>query len=176
ARILTAGRMKPQKNHALLIRAFARLELPSARLAILGDGRSEAATRALVAEMDLQTRVLMPGFVADPGPWLRSADLFVLSSDYEGFGNVLVEALAAGLPIVSTDCPFGPAEILEHGCYGRLVPVGDEGALAAAMADALAEDHDRAALRRRAADFAPDVAARRYASLLFPERAWSKPA
>lgn len=172
ARILTIGHMKRQKNHARLLRVFARLGRPDARLAILGDGEERSATAALAADLGLEGRVLMPGYVASPGPWLGSADLFVLSSDYEGFGNVLVEALGAGLPVVSTDCPSGPAEILENGRYGRLVPVGDEAALAHAMAEALAAEHDRAALRRRAADFTPEIAARRYAALLFPDRVW----
>jgi len=92
--------------------------------------------------------------------------LFVLSSDHEGFGNVIVEALSFGLPVVSTDCPSGPAEILENGRYGRLVPVGDATALAAAMDAALAAPVDFDALVRRAADFAPEIAARKYLELL----------
>jgi glycosyltransferase involved in cell wall biosynthesis len=171
ARILTVGRMKPQKNHALLLSAFGRLDRPDTRLAILGDGRSRAETLARIEKLGLSGRVLTPGFVADPRPWMASADLFVLSSDYEGFGNVLVEAFGAGLPVVSTDCPSGPAEILDHGRYGALVPVGDADALASAIDAALASAHDRAALVRRAAEFAPDVAARRYLALLFPEMA-----
>jgi glycosyltransferase involved in cell wall biosynthesis len=111
----------------------------------------------------------MPGFMPNPTPFYRAADLFVLSSDYEGFGNVIVEALACGLPAGSTDCPSGPAEILENGRWGRLTPVGDAEALANAMAQSLAAEHDREALRRRAADFSPARAAERYLQLLFSE-------
>ena len=169
-RILTIGTMKPQKNHPLLLRAFARLARLDARLAILGDGEERAATEALAHELGLGGRVRMPGYVANPGPWLASADLFVLSSDYEGFGNVIVEALGAGLPIVSTDCASGPAEILDNGRFGTLVPVGDEHALAQAMESALGCACDRAALVRRAGEFAPEIAAERYLELLLPDQ------
>jgi glycosyltransferase involved in cell wall biosynthesis len=107
-------------------------------------------------------RVIIAGFHPDPTPFYKTADLFVLSSDYEGFGNVIVEALACGTPVVSTDCPSGPGEILDSGRYGRLVPVGDAPALAGAMAAALDDTPDRDALIRRSDDFAPDVAARKY--------------
>ena len=125
---------------------------------------------ALAAELGIVRRVIFAGFQPDPAPFYASADLFVLSSDYEGFGNVIVEALAQGTPVVATDCPFGPAEILDNGRWGRLVPVGDEAALARAMSEALAETPDRAALRRRAADFSPEKAARRYLELVCEKR------
>lgn len=166
-RILTVGSFKQVKNHALLLRAFARMEKPgNAHLMLLGKGALRDDMEALMAEAGLAGKVLMPGFFADPAPFYRSADLFVLSSDYEGFGNVIVEALAAGLPIVSTDCPSGPAEILMGGKFGTLVPVGDEVALAAAMEAALAQNHDPMRLRARARDFAPEVAVARYLELL----------
>jgi glycosyltransferase involved in cell wall biosynthesis len=168
-RILTVGSMKAPKNQALLIRAFALLrEAADARLMILGDGGLRGDLMALAEAEGLSGRVLMPGFVIDPGPYYRSADLFVLSSDYEGFGNVIVEALACGVPVVSTDCRSGPAEILEGGRFGRLVPVGDAPAFAAAMGEALDAPHDRAALQRRADDFSTAKAADRYLELLFP--------
>ncbi len=173
-RILTVGSFKPVKNHALLISAFARLrDWPDARLMLLGDGPLRAEITALVAAEGLSDRVLMPGFVRDPGPYYRSADLFVLSSDYEGFGNVIVEALACGVPVVSTDCPSGPTEILEGGRHGRLVPVGNAAALAEAMRTALGAQHDRAALQRRAGDFTVKRAADRYLSLMFPNSTMS---
>lgn len=165
-RFLTVGSLKPVKNHALLLRAFARLPLPQARLMIVGQGQNEAKLRALARELGLDGRVIFAGFHADPAPFYATADLFVLSSDHEGFGNVIVEALSFGLPVVSTDCPSGPAEILGQGRWGRLVLVGDAAALAEAMAVALTAPADKGALRARAADFAPEIAARRYLDLL----------
>lgn len=165
-RILTVGSLKAQKNHALLLRAFAALPRPDARLMLLGHGDHEAALRALAAELGIAERVVFAGFHHDPGPFYAAADLFALSSDYEGFGNVIVEALFFGLRVVSTDCPAGPAEILEGGRFGRLVPMRDAPALARAIDAALDTPADRAALIRRAGDFAPDIAARRYLELL----------
>lgn len=161
-RILTVGNLKEVKNHVLLLQAVARLPAGSVRLMLLGQGQNEAPLRRLAAELGIAEHVVFAGFQPDPGPFYATADLFVLSSDHEGFGNVIVEALASGLPVVSTDCPSGPAEILENGRYGRLTPVGDAAALARAMAEALQETPDRDALKRRAADFAPEKAARAY--------------
>lgn len=168
-RILTVGRLKAQKNHAMLVSAFRQLLANTdARLMILGTGDlAEALARQIEGE-GLAGKVLMPGHVEDPVPYYRSADLFVLSSDYEGFGNVLVEALACGLQVVSTDCPGGPAEILESGRYGRLVPVRDEAALARAMAEALAQPADPDFLRSRARDFTAGTLVERYLGLLCP--------
>jgi glycosyltransferase involved in cell wall biosynthesis len=168
-RIITVGRLKAQKNHALLIRAFGKmLSMLDARLLILGTGELAEATAAVARAEGVADKVLMPGETIDPTPYYRSADLFVLSSDYEGLGNVIVEALACGVPVVSTNCRSGPSEILENGRYGRLVPVGDADALARAMADALAAKHDREALKRRAADFAPELIVEEYLRVLFP--------
>ena len=166
-RILAAGSLKPQKNFALLIRAFANLvKMRPAKLMILGEGELRGALEELARSLGVADRVLMPGFAVDPWPYYASADLFVLSSDYEGFGNVIVEALHAGLPVVSTDCPAGPAEILEHGKYGKLVPYGDADALASAMADALDSDVDPEVQKARAQTFAMDGALDRYLQLL----------
>lgn len=165
-RILTVGNLKPVKNHPLLLRAFADLRRPDARLMLLGQGTNEAALRQLASALGIADRVIFAGFHTDPSPFYATADLFVLSSDDEGFGNVIVEALSFGLPVVSTDCPSGPAEILEGGRFGRLVPVGDAHALARAMEGALVAPVDREALIRRAADFAPEIAARKYLDLL----------
>jgi glycosyltransferase involved in cell wall biosynthesis len=170
-RIITVGWFKAQKNHTMLIQAFARIKRdPGARLMLLGDGPLRATLEGMVKGEGLSGQVLMPGYAEDPVPYYKSADLFVLSSDYEGFANVIVEALACGLPVVSTDCQSGPAEILENGRWGRLVPVGDVNALAAAMEAALAADHDRAALKRRAADFSLAATADKYLNLLVPAR------
>jgi glycosyltransferase involved in cell wall biosynthesis len=104
----------------------------------------------------------------DPGPWYAHADLFVLCSDYEGFGNVIVEALEYGVPVVSTDCPVGPGEILAGGRFGRLVPPGDAEALARAMICALEEGVDQDALRERALDFRLETIAQQYLSVCLP--------
>ena len=166
ARILTVGSMKAQKNHPLLLSAFARLDRPDARLMFVGEGNGHEALLSLARDLDVTDRVIFAGFQLDPTPFYETADLFVLSSNYEGFGNVIVEALSCGTPVVSTDCPSGPAEILENGRWGRLSPVGDTDALAKAMRASLEDDHDTAALKRRAADFAPEIAARKYLELL----------
>jgi glycosyltransferase involved in cell wall biosynthesis len=166
ARIVTVGSMKAVKNHSLLLRAFARLERPDARLMFVGYGAGRDTLLSLAHELGVADRVILAGFHRDPTPFYKTADLFVLSSDYEGFGNVIVEALACGTPVVSTNCPSGPAEILENGRFGRLVPVGDAEALASAMGAALNEQVDRDALKRRAADFSPEIAARKYLDLL----------
>lgn len=163
-RILAVGSLKPQKNHRLLIEAFARMARPDDRLAIVGKGEEHDALARMANALGIGNRVLLPGFAPDPGRWYASADLFVLSSDYEGFANVVAEALAHGLTVVSTDCPSGPAEILAG--LGRLVPVGDVAALAAAMGEALATPDEPTAARARAAVFAPASIAARYRALL----------
>jgi glycosyltransferase involved in cell wall biosynthesis len=167
SRILTVGSLKEQKNHALLIRAFARLarERP-ARLMILGEGELRPALEALAEAEGVGDRVLMPGFAADPWPYYASADLFVLSSDYEGFGLVLVEAMRSGLKVVSTDCEAGPREILADGRYGRLVPCGDVEALAEAMAEALDDQVDSQALAARAEEISGQGSSDRYLELM----------
>ena len=165
-RIITVGNLKAVKNHALLLRAFAALGTPAACLLILGQGGLEAELRAQAVQLQISGQVVFAGFHPDPTAFYQTADLFVLSSDYEGLPTVLIEALGCGLPVVSTDCPSGPAEILENGRYGRLTPVGDTEALARAMQEALAAPHDPEALKRRAADFAPERAARAYLEAL----------
>jgi glycosyltransferase involved in cell wall biosynthesis len=170
ARILSVGSLKAAKNQGLLMRAFSRIESPEARLMLVGVGQEELALRALARELGLEDRVKFAGFRNDPTPFYMTADLFVLTSDREGFGNVIVEALSSGTPVVSTNCPAGPTEILENGRWGRLVPVGDVEGLATAMREALAAEHNREALKRRAADFAPSIAAEKYLDLLLPGR------
>lgn len=166
---LTVGTLKRVKRQDLLIEAFSRLP-PEGRgtLCIVGDGPERTALKARIQQLGLEGHVLMPGFVANPGPWYAAADVFVLSSEYEGFGNVIVEALEYGLPIVSTDCIAGPSEILDGGRYGTLVLVGNAGALAEGMQQALAAPLNRGALEARARDFELDVVADRYLDVLVP--------
>jgi glycosyltransferase involved in cell wall biosynthesis len=167
---LTVGTLKRVKRQDVLIDAFAKLAAHGGgTLCILGDGPERGALAAQVQALGLTEAVLMPGFVADPSPWYAAADVFVLSSEYEGFGNVIVEAMEHGLPIVSTDCVAGPSEILDGGRYGTLVPVGDAQALSDAMRDALLAPLDKAALQARASDFGLDVVAERYLDLLIPD-------
>jgi glycosyltransferase involved in cell wall biosynthesis len=163
-RILTVGTLKAQKNHQLLLEAFARIARPEDRLAIVGEGGERAVIEEHAAMLGISGQLLLPGNAPDPALWYLSADLFVLSSDYEGLPTVVIEALGHGMTVVSTDCPSGPAEILEG--LGRLVPVGDAAALAEGIEAALATPDDPAAARRRAADFAPPRIAARYREIL----------
>lgn len=163
-RVLNVGSLKPQKNHQLLIQAFARMCRQDDRLVIVGEGQERQAIEQTAAALGVREQVLLPGHSPNPTGWYASADLFVLSSDYEGFANVVAEALGHGLTVVSTDCPSGPAEILDG--VGRLVPVGDAEALAAAMTAALDMPDDPAIARARAAFFDPKVIAKRYRELL----------
>lgn len=165
-RIITIGSLKSQKNHALLLRAFAKLQHKYAQLVILGDGPLRSGLERLAAELDIVDRVSMPGFRVDPWPYLASADLFALSSDYEGFPLALAEAMHAGLKIVSTDCVSGPSEMLEGGLYGRLVPTGDVDALAGAIDTALAEGHHRDRTADQARELTGFHAIDRYAELM----------
>lgn len=166
--LLAVGTLKAVKRHDLLIRAFAKLSRTDAMLCILGEGQERAGLEMLIDLLGLQDRVLLAGYQADLAPWYGHADLFVLSSDHEGFGNVIVEALEHGLPVVSTNCPSGPGEILDNGKYGTLVPAGDIDALAHAMEEALSREHDYEALKRRAQYFSVDKAAGSYLDLLLP--------
>lgn len=149
--IVSVGRLSPEKEHAILIRAFAKLAHLGWRLEIAGEGPMREPLLALIHELGVERSVMLTGFVNDPFSVFRRAELVVSSSLYEGFGNAIVEALACGTPVVATDCPYGPREILADGRYGLLVPVGDADALALAMNQAMAATPDRAALRARAA-------------------------
>lgn len=162
-RILAVGSFKPQKNFELLLHSFSLLsDTLNAKLTILGDGPLRTELEETVRRLALGQRVSMPGFFLDTSPWFRSADLFVLSSSWEGLPLVLLEALECGLPIVSTDCPSGPSEILCDGFFGRLVPVGDVNALSLAIKSHLMANHDRDALRRRSQDFTVSSIANQY--------------
>jgi glycosyltransferase involved in cell wall biosynthesis len=137
--VLSMGRLTAQKDFSTLIKAFAGVcrDFP-ARLLILGEGEDRLKLEALVRDLDLEKDVALPGFVQNPFPYMVGASLFVLSSRWEGLPTVLVEALYCGLPVVATDCPSGPREILKDGAYGRLVPVGSPQALTEAIQLALA--------------------------------------
>jgi glycosyltransferase involved in cell wall biosynthesis len=168
--VLGVGRLHEQKDFPTLIKAFARVRAKQeARLLILGEAkeveyRTELTT--LAAQLGVADDVMFPGFVDNPFAYMARAAVFVLSSAWEGFGNVVAEALACGCPVVSTDCPSGPAEILEHGKYGPLVPVGDDAALAEAILAVLKTPPDRGWLCARGARFAVDHIVERYLEVL----------
>ena len=164
-RVLGVGSLKEQKNFSLLIRAFAKLPsniLNQAELIILGDGPLKSNLKAEIDVLKLNEQITLQGRVLDPYPWFHSATLFVLSSNWEGFGNVLVEALECGLPIVSTDCHSGPAENLQNGTFGKLVTVNDVDSLSEGMRDALLAQHDKSLLVSRSADFTVEKITKEY--------------
>jgi glycosyltransferase involved in cell wall biosynthesis len=137
--ILAVGRLAAQKDFPTLIRAFAHArQTHPARLLILGEGEERPALEALVQQLGIGSDVSLPGFVVNPYPYMARASLFVLSSRWEGLPGVLIEALYCGAPLIATDCPSGPREILAGGQYGQLVPVGDADALARAIEATLA--------------------------------------
>ena len=136
--ILGVGRLTSQKDFTTLIRAFAKLSRQvSARMIILGEGEERNKLEALIKNLDLENRVSLPGFVDNPFPYMKQASVFVLSSAFEGMPNVLLQAMACGTAVVSTDCPSGPREILENGKWGKLIPVGDVDMMADAILDSL---------------------------------------
>lgn len=168
--ILSVGSLKRVKNHELLLEAFSLLPAEiNATLCILGEGSRRPLLEDVIQKKGLQGRVLLPGFRAETTPWYQHADLFVLSSNHEGFGNVLVESLESGVPVVSTDCPSGPREILCEGKYGELVPVNDPDALALAMTETLSKVPDKDALRSRASDFSVSEISQMYLKVMFCE-------
>jgi glycosyltransferase involved in cell wall biosynthesis len=167
--ILAAGRLTMQKNFATLIRAFALVRRKiNARLVIMGEGELRSKLDLLITQLELQQSVHLPGFVTNPFVAMKAADLFVLSSAWEGLPNVLIQAMACGSPVVSTDCPSGPAEILENGKWGRLVPVGNVDALAQAILDSL-ENTEHPDVVSRASFFSVEQAVDGYLRLLLPD-------
>jgi glycosyltransferase involved in cell wall biosynthesis len=165
--LLSVGRLVRKKDQRGLLDAFAlvREKLP-ARLVVFGEGPMRRALETRIGELGLGDAVALPGHTDNPFAEIARADLFVLSSISEGMPSALIEALACGTPVVSTDCPSGPREILDAGRYGELVEVGDAEALAAAMLRQLEGDRRGQALVDRAHDFAFDRVVPRYVELL----------
>ena len=165
--IVSATRLASAKDLPTLLRALSEVqERCPVRLIILGEGPSRRDLERLVSELGLEPNVSLPGWVDNPFSYMRRASAFVLSSKWEGLGNVLIEALACGCPVISTDCPYGPSEILDHGRVGPLVPVGDHSALANAIVDVLADPADGATLRAQAARFSFEKAIAGYERLI----------
>jgi glycosyltransferase involved in cell wall biosynthesis len=161
--ILGVGRLALQKDFITLIHAFARVtQKRNARLLLLGEGPERQTLATLVEKLGLNDHVDFLGFQRNPLPYMHRASLLVMSSRYEGFCNVLVEALGCGTPVVSTDCPYGPAEILDGGRYGRLVPVADPGSMAQAILDALDHPPTTEFLQARGHEFTVQRAANSY--------------
>jgi glycosyltransferase involved in cell wall biosynthesis len=167
--VLGVGRLTIQKDFPTLIRAFAlvRAQRP-ARLMILGEGEERPKLEALVRELGVDQDAALPGFVGNPYAYMARAAVFVLSSLWEGLPTALIEAMALGTPVVSTDCPSGPAEILEGGVWGKLVPVGDRDALSAAVVSSL-DSPSLPDATRRAQDFSLDRIVGEYLELLLSE-------
>lgn len=161
--LISMGRLSTEKNFQTLLHAFAatRHEHPDWSLAILGEGPARVELEALATRLGLGGGLLLPGNIADPFAWLRAADLFVLTSHFEGFSYALAEAMACGLPSVAVDCPFGPGELLEDGRSGFLVPPQDEPTLIRAMSRLMADGSLRRgmaqAAKERASRFNPEA-------------------
>lgn len=165
--ILGVGRLTEQKDFANLVNAFAKVRATKdCRLVILGEGELKGELEAQCELLGIREDVLFPGFAENPFVWMRRSAVFVLSSAWEGLPTVLIEAMACGAKVVSTDCPSGPSEILEGGKWGGLVPVGDSAALGIAISDALATPADERAFDR-AAYFGVEQAIKGYVALLF---------
>ena len=167
--VLAVGRLVTAKSFDVLLQAFSRLNKTTpSRLIILGEGPERAALEALAVELGIADKVSLPGFVDNPWAYMKQAAVLAVSSRHEGFGNVLVEAMGCGTPVVATECPGGPAEILGHGEFGPLVPVDDATALGEALVAVLSEPPDGEKLRLRAQDFSCAAVAARYLEVLVP--------
>ena len=168
--ILGVGRFAPQKDFPTLLRAFTRVRAKrDARLIILGEGKDSTRRDQLLElakHLGIADDLALPGFVQNPFSYMAQAGVFVLSSAWEGFPNALAEAIACGCPVVSTDCPSGPSEVLDNGTYGSLVPVGDDAALADAILATLDNPPDKESLRRRGAEFSLERSVERHLEVL----------
>jgi glycosyltransferase involved in cell wall biosynthesis len=165
--LLGVGRLNPQKDYPTLFRAVAKVrQYRKVRLIVLGEGPDRSSLERLSDQLGISDILAMPGFVDNPYAYMRQARLFVLSSRWEGFGLVVAEAMACGCPVLSTDCPSGPAEILEGGRYGRLTPVGDSVEMARAIEENLDAPVDSEILTTRAREFGIDRIASIYLEVL----------
>lgn len=164
--IVTSGRLVEQKDYPTMLQAFARLLMTrEAKLLVLGQGVLKEDLERMCETLGIAEHVYFKGFVDNPYPFMKKADVFVMSSQWEGFCNVIVEALLCGLSVVATDCPSGPAEILDNGKYGTLVPVGDVEALAQALDNALQKNTDTEQPKNRAMCFTAEKICDQYEQL-----------
>ena len=168
-KLLAVGRLHSLKDYDTMLRSIDIIRKTfEVELNILGDGEERERLTSLIEELDLVENVNLIGNVLDTSKWYREADLLVLSSIFEGFGNVIVEALAHGIPVVSTDCPSGPSEILNKPEYGSLVPVGNHVVLAEEIVSVISKSLDRTILRQRAEDFNSRIISKLYLDVLSP--------
>lgn len=165
--IISVGRLHTAKAFDVLIQAFARVRRSKpVKLVILGEGPERGALEGLVAALGITEDVQMPGFVANPWKYIKNASVFVLSSQWEGLPGALIEAMVCGTPVVATECPHGPAEVLENGKWGRLVAVGDIESLGEAILETLEDGHHPDVLTR-SKSFSLDAAVDAYHRILF---------
>lgn len=165
--VLGIGNFRQQKDFPTLIRAFARArQRVSSRLVLLGEGRQRQRLASLAVELGVDRDVDFPGWVSNPYAFLQRSAAFVLSSRWEGSPNALVEATALGVPVIATDCISGPREILDHGRYGTLVPVGDDRAMGKALAAVLINPPDRSTTEKAAQPYQAVNSGKAYAAAL----------
>jgi glycosyltransferase involved in cell wall biosynthesis len=165
--LLGVGRLTQQKDFPTLVRAFAHLrQTRPCRLIILGEGRQRKSLESLAQELNVAQDLALPGFTPNPYVYMRHASLFVLSSRWEGSPNVLTEAMALGTPVVATDCPSGPNELLDQGRIAPLVPMGDWQRLAESMAGALDQPTAPEALKHAVREYNAETSAKRYLEIL----------
>jgi len=165
--IISVGELSPRKDFATLLRAFAKVRVQTpCRLVILGKGGQKQALLALAQELGVATDFDLPGFQPNPYDFLAHASLFAFSSRWEGLPLALVEALAAGTPVVSTDCPSGPREVLQDGQYGNLIPVGDDDQMAQAIMETLRQPLPAETLKQAVRRFEIEASASAYLAAL----------
>lgn len=165
---LAVGRLNPQKDFPNLLNAFAQVRKhQAARLIILGEGEERQSLEAMINNLGIREDVLLPGFVKNPYAYMKHASCFVLSSVEEGLPTVLIEAMACGCPVVATNCPSGPDEILDHGAYGLLVPIKNSAALGDAMLQTINNPLEQKLLMERANEYSTVKVVDTYLSLLY---------
>lgn len=164
---VAAGRLSKQKDFPTLLRAFDKLrQTARARLIIMGEGEERPGLETMIARLGLTDQVALPGYLSNPYAVMSRGSAFVLSSRWEGLPTVLIEAMACGCPVVATDCPSGPREILEDGRYGKLVPTGDADELCRAMQEVLQQRPAASVLKQRARQYSVDHAVEDYLRVL----------
>jgi len=167
--LVSVSRLESEKNITFLLQAFASIpkeHLCNTQLLIIGDGDQRLMLESLARSLEIVSVVHFLGWKDNPYPYIAQSDMLVVSSDFEGFGRVLVEAMALGVPVVSTDCPGGPREILDNGAYGILVPLGDSDAMVDAIITTLERQHDRERLMSYAKQFSSEKTVQAFARLL----------